>query len=90
MFLKYILEIEIGLHFLVLAPIILVISVMVNVLVSLFTAIPNQEQVNANTWTRKVWIEESKELQGVVWYKNFRVLSLLLIMACFLMYALYF
>ena len=90
MFLKYILDIEIGLHFLILAPIVLAISALVNVLVSLFTAMPDQEQVNANTWTRKIWMEESKELEGVVWYKNFRVLSLFLIIACFLMYALYF
>jgi len=90
MFTKYILGIEIGMHFLILAPIVLAISALVNVLVSLSTAIPDQEQVNANIWTRKIWKEESKELKSVVWYKNFRVLSLLLIIACFLMYALYF
>jgi SSS family solute:Na+ symporter len=90
MTIKYIFGIEIGMHFLLLAPIVLIISALVNVLVSLFTAMPNQEQVNANTWTRKIWSEESKGLENVVWYKNFRVLSLLLIIACFLMYALYF
>ena len=90
MTIKYIFGIEIGMHFLLLAPIVLIISALVNVLVSLFTAMPNQEQVNANTWTRKIWSEESKGLESVVWYKNFRVLSLLLIIACFLMYALYF
>jgi SSS family solute:Na+ symporter len=90
MIIKYIIGIEIGLHFLILAPIVLAISALVNVLVSLLTAIPDQEQVNANTWTRKIWIEESKELEGVVWHKNFRVLSGLLIIACFLMYLLFY
>jgi len=90
MIIKYIIGIEIGLHFLILAPVVLAISALVNVLVSLLTAIPDQEQVNANTWTRKIWIEETKELEGLVWYKNFRVLSVLLIIACFLMYLLFY
>ena len=90
MTIKYILGIEIGMHFLLLAPIVLIISAFVNVLVSLFTAMPNQEQVNANTWNREIWKEESKELENVVWYKNFRVLSWFLITACLLMYTLYY
>ena len=90
MFVKYILGIEIGLHFLIIAPIVLAISALVNVFVSMLTAFPDQDKVNANTWSRKIWIEESKELEGVVWYKNFRVLSVILIVACFVMYLLYF
>lgn len=90
MTIKYILGIEIGIHFLILAPIVLVISALVNVLVSLLTAIPNQQQVNTYTWNREIWKEESKELENVVWYKNFRVLSLFLITACLLMYTLYY
>lgn len=86
---KYILGIDIGLHFLVLAPIVLLISVLVNVLVSRLTALPEREKVEKNTWSRKIWIEESKELEGIAWYKNFRVLSVLLIIACFVMYLLF-
>ncbi|WP_068475031.1 sodium:solute symporter [Saccharicrinis aurantiacus] len=87
---KYVLGVEITLHFLLLAPIVLIFSVAVNVVVSLLTPAPNPVQVAQNTWTRKIWHEESKELEGVVWYKNFRVLALALVIACFTMYAIFF
>ncbi|WP_068475013.1 sodium:solute symporter [Saccharicrinis aurantiacus] len=87
---KYVFDMPIGLHFLLLAPIVLVISVLVNVVVSLMTPPPNPVQVAANTWTKQVWIDETKELKGVVWYKNFRIISLGLVIACFVMYAIFF
>jgi len=87
---KYVFDMPIGLHFLLLAPIVLVISVLVNVVVSLMTPPPNPVQVAANTWTKQVWIDETKELEGVVWYKNFRIISLGLVIACFVMYAIFF
>jgi len=83
---KYLAGITIPLHFLMLAPIVMVLSVLVNVIVSLSTHLPDPEKVAKNTWTVKIWKEESEELRGVVWYKNFRVLSLLLVLACFAMY----
>ncbi|HOI50557.1 MAG TPA: sodium transporter, partial [Prolixibacteraceae bacterium] len=64
-------------------------SMLVNVLVSLKTHLPDPEKVNNNTWSTKIWKEESEELRGVVWYKNFRVLSLLLVLACFAIYLLF-
>ena len=87
---KYVLGFELGLHFLLLAPIILVLSVMVNVVVSLSSAPPPEEKVKDNTWTKAIWIEESIALKDVVWYKNFRLQALLLILACFAMYALFY
>ena len=87
---KYILGFEIGLHFLLLAPIILVFSVIVNVLVSLSSAPPLDEKIRDNTWTKAIWIEETIALKNVVWYKNFRLQALLLIIACFVMYVLFY
>jgi SSS family solute:Na+ symporter len=87
---KYVFDIEIGMHFLILAPIILVFSLLVNIVVSLLTEMPDAEKVEHNTWDISIWKEETKELKGVVWYKNHRILSLFLVMACFLMFALYF
>jgi SSS family solute:Na+ symporter len=87
MTLKYIFGIQLGLHFLLLAPIILVLSVLTNTIVSLVTAPPPVEKVKENTWTREIWAEESLALRGVVWYKNFRLQALFLIIACFCMYA---
>lgn len=86
MLFKYVFDVAIPYHFLLIAPMIMVFSVLVNVLVSLSTGMPDPEKVAQNTWTVKIWKEESEELKGVVWYKNFRVLSALLVVACFAMY----
>ncbi|OWW24673.1 sodium transporter [Zobellia sp. OII3] len=86
MIVKYAMNVSVPYHFLLIAPLIMVLSVTVNVLVSLLTPRPDQEKVLKNTWTLKIWKEETKALKGVVWYKNHRFLSLLLVMACFFMY----
>lgn len=86
MLVKYIFGVTIPLHFLLLAPIILVLSVLVNVVVSLLTEKPDPDKVAKNTWTVSIWKEETAELKGTPWYKNFRVLSALLVLACFGMY----
>lgn len=86
MLVKYIFGVTIPLHFLLLAPIILVLSVLVNVVVSLLTEKPDPDKVSKNTWTVSIWKEETAELKGTPWYKNFRVLSVLLVLACFGMY----
>lgn len=87
---KYVFNFNIPLHFLVLAPVLLAISSFVIILVSLITIPENEVKVAANTWSRKIWIDESKEYKGVVWYKNFRVLALILVIICFLEYLLFF
>ena len=86
MVLKYALSVAIPYHFLLIAPAVMLFSISVNLIVSLSTHLPDPEKVAANTWTVKIWKEESAELQGVAWYKNFRVLSALLVVACFVMY----
>ena len=90
MVLKYIAGVEITLHFLLLAPILLVLSVIVNVTVSLLTAPPPAEKVVPNTWTVSYWKEESLQYKGVKWYKNYRILALLLVVACFVEYFIFF
>jgi len=87
---KYILNIEIGLHFLLLAPIVMLISLVVNVLVSLGTPPPELNKVEKNTWSVQIWRDETKELKGTIWYKNFRFQALLLVLCCFGMYFLFF
>ncbi len=83
---KYLMDISIPLHFLLLAPIILILSALVNVVVSLSTEKPDPDKVLKNTWTVSIWKEETAELKGTPWYKNFRVLAALLVLACFGMY----
>lgn len=86
---KYGLDITIPYHFLLIAPVVMIFSICVNVVVSLSTALPDPDKVAQNTWTVQIWKEETEELKGVVWYKNFRVLSILLVIACFVMYVLF-
>jgi len=86
MFVKYIAGVSIPIHFLMLAPIIMALSILVNVVVSLSTEKPEPEKIKNYTWTVRIWKEESEDLKGVVWYKNFRVLAGLLVLACFGMF----
>ena len=86
MIVKYVVGIPIPFHFLMLAPIIMAVSMLINVVVSLNSSLPDQDKVKQNTWTIKIWKEESEELRGIVWYKNFRVQAGLLVIACFTMY----
>jgi len=83
---KYAIGVTIPYHFLLIAPVVMIFSMCVNILVSIFTPEPDVEKVAQNTWTVEIWKAETKELEGVVWYKNFRVLSIMLVAGCFLMY----
>lgn len=86
---KYLLGVEISMHFLLLAPLVFIFSVCVNVFVSLLTNKPDTIKVKENTWSLNIWKEETKELEGVVWYKNHRILSLILVLVCFSMYIIF-
>lgn len=89
MVLKYVLNVPIEVHFLLLAPIVMIISIIFNVVVSLMTEKPESSKTDDYTWSKKIWDAETEELKGVIWYKNFRVLSLLLVLGCFVMYLLF-
>lgn len=54
------------------------LSVVVFVAISLMTAPPSDEQVRELTWSRATWRQESEDLVGTPWYKNYRVLALAL------------
>lgn len=87
---KYLAGVYIPIHFLMLAPVLLAISILVNILVSLATPRPSTSQIEPNTWTTAYWRTETAELKGVPWYKNFRTLALLLVIACFVEYFCFF
>jgi SSS family solute:Na+ symporter len=63
------------LHFLYLAPILLVISIAALVVVSLATEKPDEEVVRTLTWSRALLAEEAPELARLPWYKNYRYQS---------------
>ena len=54
------------------------LSLVVFVVISLATEAPPREKVDAITWSPATWRQESEELVGTPWYKNYRVLSLAL------------
>jgi SSS family solute:Na+ symporter len=66
-------------HFLYVAPIVFACSTMVIVIVSLLSEPEKEEKISKYTWTVKLFHEETEELKGIPWYKNFRVISIILI-----------
>ncbi|GJM62453.1 sodium:solute symporter [Persicobacter diffluens] len=77
------------LHFLLLVPFLLFINVSATLIISYRSEVPPAEKVAAFTWNKSLWKAETKELEGVVWYKNFRWLALLLAVACFASFLIY-
>ncbi len=62
-------------HFLYLAPILLVISLAALAIVSLATSKPDEEVVRTLTWSPALLAEEADELARLPWYKNYRYQS---------------
>ena len=67
-------------HFLYMAAIILIITILTIVVVSLLTEAPDIEKVQAYIWSKKDFQAETEELKALPWYKNYRVLSVLLLL----------
>jgi solute:Na+ symporter, SSS family len=70
--------ITIELHFLYMATILFVASSLIIVLVSLRTAPPPAETQEL-VWSMAMYREDTERLRGIAWYKNYRVLSGLLL-----------
>lgn len=69
-----------NIHFLLQVPILAVICVVLNIVISNMSAPPPAEKVEALTWNKRIFTEETKELKGLPWYQNYRILSLLLLL----------
>jgi SSS family solute:Na+ symporter len=65
-------------HFLHKAPILLALCAFIQVVVSLATKAPSTEKTEAYTWNVSLFRAESAELKGLAWYKNYRILAILL------------
>ena len=68
-----------GIHFLYTVPILFAIACLLNIVISAFTGGPDPAKTEGMIWTKSIYTEETKELAGVVWYKNYRILSVLLL-----------
>jgi len=69
-----------GIHFLHKAPLLMLACMLVHVMVSLLTPPPKQEVVASLTWNVGLFKAETKELAGLPWYKNYRILAIILLL----------
>ncbi|MFZ5941224.1 MAG: sodium:solute symporter family transporter [Bacteroidota bacterium] len=69
-------------HFLLTVPIYLVFSMLIMIIVSYLTKEPDMKKIAPYIWTREIFREESLELKQVPFYKNYRILSYMLIGLC--------
>ena len=68
-------------NFLYITPLLVVLSSTVIIVVSLSTDAPADEVVSRYVWSPKVYTSESQELSNKPYYLNYRVLSVLLLVA---------
>ena len=66
-------------NFLYVAPVVFVVSLGIIMLVSLATPSPAEHKVKAYVWNAQVFKDETRQLAGVPWFKNYRVLAVLLL-----------
>jgi SSS family solute:Na+ symporter len=66
-----------AIHFLYIAPILFIISLITAIIVSLMSKTPNIE--TDLIWTKEFYDAETRGLQNLAWYQNYRVLSVLLL-----------
>ncbi len=67
------------LHFLAKATWLFVICVTLHMIVSLATKPQSEQQIKEYTYKKEMFAEESKDLTGLPWYKNYRILSVILL-----------
>ena len=66
-------------NFLYVAPVVFAVSLGIIMLVSLVTSPPTASRVKAYVWNVQVFKDETRQLAGVPWFKNYRVLAVLLL-----------
>jgi len=77
----------IHIHFLYIAMLLFVLTVPVIVLVSLVTPAPAAEKTEGLIWTKMFYRAETKTLQGLPWYQNYRIQSVILLVVAFVIFA---
>ncbi len=70
---------ETGVHFLYIVPVLFVIAVSINLAISSLSPAPTDEKLKDMIWSKSIYQDETKELVGLVWYKNYRILSVILL-----------
>jgi SSS family solute:Na+ symporter len=70
---------ETGIHFLYIVPVLFVLAIIFNFIFSSLSPAPTDEKLQGMIWSKKIYNEETTELVGLPWYKNYRVLSVILL-----------
>ncbi len=68
-----------GIHFLGMAAILFTLCMSVHVLVSLSTPPPATEKIAEYTYKKELFRQETLEMKALPWYKNYRILAILLL-----------
>lgn len=76
-------------HFLHTAPLLFVFCSIIYVVVSLMGDPPSSEKVAEYTWKNKIYTDETAALRTLPWYKNYRVLSVFLLILTFIIVWIY-
>lgn len=66
-------------HFLHKAPLLMLACMIVHVIFSLLTPPPSEEVAESLTWHKGLFTAETKELEGLPWYENYRILAIILL-----------
>ncbi|NNG11287.1 MAG: sodium transporter, partial [Arenibacter sp.] len=66
-------------HFLAKANLLFVVSILVHVLASLASSPPAPQKVEEYTYRKKLFAQETEELRGSAWYRNYRILAIILL-----------
>jgi SSS family solute:Na+ symporter len=78
-----------GIHFLYIAAILFAICSFVLIAVSLVTGGPDREEVEGLVWTRALLAQTNVVADGTPWFRNHRVLSILLLTCCLVVVAMF-
>ncbi|TVP49431.1 MAG: sodium transporter [Mongoliibacter sp.] len=71
-------------HFLHTAPLLFLFCAIVYIVVSLSGNLPPSEKIEEYTWKNKIYTDETASLSVLPWYKNFRILSVFLLILTFI------
>lgn len=76
-------------HFLLTVPVYLVFSMGIMIIVSYATRKPDYEIIRPYIWTKQQYRDETVELKALPWFKNYRILSYILLGLCALVLILF-
>ncbi|RPA69108.1 sodium transporter [Cyclobacteriaceae bacterium YHN15] len=76
-------------HFLHTAPLLFVVCSIIYVAISLSGPLPAEEKIKDYTWNNRIYTDETDSLRALPWYKNYRILSIFLLILTFIIVWIY-